>query len=108
MQNKDTYEEKTILKDSFGYVRPGELVAVMGPSGSGKTTLLNALSNRLSALKGGHLSGEITCNGQRIRGNDFSKFGAYVQQDDHLHASLSCREHLEFAARMRTVSDDEL
>ena len=37
-----------LLHDSSGFVRPGEIVAVMGPSGAGKTTLFNVL-----ALKGG-------------------------------------------------------
>ena len=90
--------EKQILKGAYGYVRPGELVAIMGPSGSGKTTLLNAICNRLSVQKNSRLNGKITCNGNKIKGQDYSKFGAYVQQDDILHETLTCREHLEFAA----------
>ena len=70
---------KQILSSASGYVKPGELVAIMGPSGSGKTSLLNVLANRLSAARGSYFNGRIQCNNQLIRGSDFSKIGAFVQ-----------------------------
>lgn len=38
--------QKRLLDDVFGYVKPGELTALMGASGAGKTTLLDVLANR--------------------------------------------------------------
>jgi ABC-type multidrug transport system ATPase subunit len=35
----------------------------------------------------------------------FSKFGAFVQQDDILLESFTCREHLRFAAMIRCAND---
>lgn len=88
-------------------MKPGELVAIMGPSGSGKTSLLNVLANRLSLSRGSFFNGQIFCNGQFIKGSDFSKIGAFVQQDDILEEVLTCREHLLFSARIRAETGTE-
>ncbi len=42
---------------------------------------MNILSKR---LKGGHLTGRITVNGQKCSSTAFKKFTAYVMQDDSL------------------------
>ena len=49
---------KTILKNASGYVKSGELVAIMGASGAGKTTLLNALTYH--NLKGLEVRGRVS------------------------------------------------
>lgn len=41
--------EKTILKGVNGYLKPGQMLAIMGPSGCGKSTLLEAIAGRSSA-----------------------------------------------------------
>jgi ABC-type transport system involved in cytochrome bd biosynthesis fused ATPase/permease subunit len=38
--------ELRLLRNIYGYVKPGQLTALMGASGAGKTTLLDVLANR--------------------------------------------------------------
>lgn len=42
-------QEKVILNNLKGKLRPANFTAILGPSGSGKTTLLNLLSGRLAS-----------------------------------------------------------
>ena len=57
---------KKILNDSYGYAKPGELVAIMGPSGSGKTSLLNVLANRVVLSEKSYYSGQISINDHKV------------------------------------------
>lgn len=75
--------------------------AILIIKGAGKTTLLNFLSGREisnNLVK----TGKITANGvekETIEG--FSTLSAYVQQDDILFQTMSVRECLEFAAKLK-------
>jgi len=40
--------ELRLLNNIFGFVKPGQLTALMGASGAGKTTLLDVLAVRRS------------------------------------------------------------
>jgi ABC-type multidrug transport system ATPase subunit len=70
---------KQVLFNLNGYVKPGEMVAIIGPSGSGKTSLLNALSQRWYLSTGSQLKGDVSINGRHLLRNDFGKIAAYVQ-----------------------------
>ena len=85
------------------------MVAILGPSGSGETSLLNVLGQRTATSPGSYAEGSVRINGAEIHKGDFSKVGAYVQQDDILCEVQTPREVLEFAARMRTaLREDEI
>lgn len=91
-------EERVILNQVDGWVRPGQVTALMGASGAGKTTLLNCLSERVT-------SGTITDGIRMVNGHSldssFQRSIGYVQQQDiHLPTS-TVREALTFSAYLR-------
>lgn len=69
--------------------------------GAGKTTLLNFLSGReisQNLVK----KGKIVVNGvDRDKIKSFASYSAYVQQDDILFQTMTVRECLEFAAKLK-------
>jgi len=65
------------LNNVSGYVRPGQLLAIMGPSGAGKTTMLNLLAGRSHNQK---ISGEVLINGKTITHRDFKEVTGFVTQ----------------------------
>lgn len=92
-------DRKTLIKDVGFVVRPDSFVGILGPSGAGKTTLLNCLASYLPPGLG-----RIVFDGQR---DVFAEPDAYramlghVPQDDVVFQSLTVRENLAFAARLR-------
>lgn len=88
---------RKLLQDVDGWVKPGELTALMGASGAGKTTLMSALSERGVA---GAVTGEKLIDGKPLD-NGFQKgTGLVLQGDIHL-ATQTVREALEFSAKLR-------
>lgn len=101
--------EKKILKNVSGFANPGEVTIIMGASGAGKTSLLNVLSRQLVTTKNARISGEIKANGYDLTKLSVAKFTSYVTQEDHLFATLTPKECLEFSAEMRTgIKGDKL
>jgi ABC-type multidrug transport system ATPase subunit/pSer/pThr/pTyr-binding forkhead associated (FHA) protein/ABC-type multidrug transport system permease subunit len=90
--------DRTILHPTSLSVAPGEFAALIGPSGSGKTTLLKCLAG----------VGQPT-GGRVVMGADplelrLTEVG-YVPQSDVVHARLTVREALRYAALLRLPSD---
>jgi len=82
-------------------------ISVKRTLGAGKTTLLNFLSGReisMNLVK----EGLISVNGtDKDTLANFSAYSAYVQQDDILFQTMTVRECLEFAARLKLPGTEE-
>ncbi|PSN69556.1 ABC transporter-like protein [Corynespora cassiicola Philippines] len=96
-QIKIKKEERKILQDVDGWVKPGTLTALMGVTGAGKTSLLDVLASRVTV---GVVSGRMLVDGH-IRGADFQRKTGYVQQQDLHLATSTVREALVFSAVLR-------
>ncbi|CAK7891667.1 pleiotropic ABC efflux transporter of multiple drugs Cdr1p [[Candida] anglica] len=97
-QVKIKSEDRVILDHVDGWVKPGQLTALMGSSGAGKTTLLNCLSERVT-------SGIISDGTRMVNGNaldsSFQRSIGYVQQQDLHLATSTVREAFRFSAYLR-------
>lgn len=78
----------------------GEYAVLMGRTGCGKTSLLEAICGLRNVI-----AGRILCHGVDVTGWDpADRQIGYVPQDLALFPTLSVREHLEFALRVRRTS----
>lgn len=91
--------QKVLLKDVSGFVKPGEMLALMGPSGAGKTTMLNVLAQRAPGSQ--KVSGEVRVNGSRVERRSFKAFSGFVTQEDVMQPFLTVEETIKFYARLR-------
>ncbi|KAL3484275.1 ABC-2 type transporter-domain-containing protein [Aspergillus germanicus] len=90
-------QKKQLLDKVFGYVKPGNLVALMGCSGAGKTTLLDVLAQRKDS---GEVIGSILIDG-RPQGISFQRLTGYCEQMDVHEGTATVREALVFSALLR-------
>ena len=91
-------EDKMILQNASGSVRPGQLLAIMGPSGAGKTSLLNAIIGETGGCKVGgsvHLNGNISTDPLR------SREAAFVAQQGLFYEELTVNEIMYYAAELQ-------
>ena len=105
VENKLKKSNKKILNDVNAVFEKCKLNVIMGPSGSGKTSLLNLISGRLSSnfLTKYTSSGDIYMNNYHITEYTLVRpiCSYVVQEDDHLLSSITVRETLTFAAKLR-------
>ncbi|WP_409474207.1 FHA domain-containing protein [Streptomyces sp. HC307] len=93
---------KTLLDDVSFPVGEKCLLAVVGPSGAGKSTLLNALTGQRPADHG-----TVLYDGRDLY-HDYAELRqriGLVPQDDILHAQLTVRSALTYAAELRFPQD---
>ncbi|PFH58758.1 hypothetical protein XA68_13278 [Ophiocordyceps unilateralis] len=86
---------RRLLSDMDGFLRPGELTALMGASGAGKTTLLDVLAARKTV---GIVRGSVLLDGVPHSGG---RSTAYAEQLDLHEPTQTVREALRFSAHLR-------
>lgn len=89
--------ERRLLDHVDGWIKPGQLTALMGASGAGKTTLLDVLASRVTM---GVVSGQMLIDG-KLRDSSFQRKTGYVQQQDLHLETATVREALVFSAVLR-------
>mmetsp|Transcript_4476 Transcript_4476/g.7639 ORF Transcript_4476/g.7639 Transcript_4476/m.7639 type:complete len:291 (+) Transcript_4476:506-1378(+) len=96
-----------IVNKCSGFVKSGEVLALVGPSGAGKTTLLNFIANRFALSSGTIFSDDsiLRVNGRKFKDFKFSDIGSFVEQDDPLFQGNTCYELLDFASKLKTNLD---
>lgn len=90
-------DEKQLLYEVNGFVKPGRLTALMGPSGAGKTTLLDNLAQRKRV---GVITGNLLLDGKALEA-DFERSTGFVEQQDVHDGTATVREALRFSAVLR-------
>jgi len=92
----------TLLDDISLVIEPREFVGLLGPVGSGKSTLMHALNGFQPAD-----DGRVLMNSWSL----YDEFEAlrsiigYVPQDDIIHKTLTVRESLYYAGKLRLPDD---
>jgi ATP-binding cassette subfamily G (WHITE) protein 2 (PDR) len=96
-------QQKVIIRDFEGLIRPGEMVCVLGPPGSGCSTLLKTIAGETHGLNIGQES-KLNYNGitaETLR-SMFRGEAIYTAEVDMHYAMLNVETTLYFAALART------
>eukprot|EP00026_Physarum_polycephalum_P001183 Phypoly_transcript_01184.p1 GENE.Phypoly_transcript_01184~~Phypoly_transcript_01184.p1 ORF type:complete len:1199 (+),score=222.27 Phypoly_transcript_01184:155-3598(+) len=92
---------RLLLDKVEGWIKPGQMTALMGSSGAGKTTLLDVLVKRKTQ---GVVTGTMLLNGLPLR-IDYERITGYVEQMDVHNPFLTVREALQYSAKLRQEYD---
>ena len=95
---------KTILNNSHGCVKPGEMLLVLGRPGSGCTTLLNMLSNRRRGYA--KVTGDVRFG--TLTPDEASQYRGQIvmnTEEELFFPSLTVGQTLDFATRLKTPSN---
>ncbi|PRP76487.1 hypothetical protein PROFUN_15157 [Planoprotostelium fungivorum] len=93
--------KRLLLDHVSGWIKPGQMTALMGSSGAGKTTLLDVLAQRKTQ---GKVEGTMLLDGSPLK-RDFERITGYVEQMDVHNGFVTVREALRFSAKLRQESD---
>ncbi|THW43914.1 putative Brefeldin A resistance protein [Aureobasidium pullulans] len=91
---------RTIIDQSSGCVKPGEMLLVLGRPGAGCTTLLKLLANRRSGFA--EIDGEV--NYGSLKHDEATKYQGQIvmnTEDEIFFPSLTVGQTIDFATRMK-------
>jgi ABC-2 type transport system ATP-binding protein len=91
-------ESRSILQDLTFSITQGEVYGLLGPNGAGKTTTINIICDLLQADSGSiHVADQPVSQATK-------KLIGIAPQENLLYRSLTCRENLDFFARIYGLS----
>ncbi|KAL3440841.1 hypothetical protein BJX65DRAFT_314422 [Aspergillus insuetus] len=91
---------KTIIDNSFGCVKPGEMLLVLGQPGAGCTSLLNVLSNNRLGYKG--VTEDVSFGSMSVK--EAKQYRGQIvmnTMEEILFPTLTVEDTIDFAARMK-------
>lgn len=91
---------RSILQDSHGCVKPGEMLLVLGRPGSGCTTLLNVLSNRRAGYRS--VSGDVKFGSMTPEEAEQYKGQIVMNSEEEVFfPTLTVGQTMDFATRLK-------
>lgn len=92
------YGDRLVLQNLTFSIAEGEVYGLLGPNGAGKTTTINIICDLLRADSGAiYIEGKLVCQATK-------KLIGIAPQENLLYQSLTCRENLDFFARIYGLS----
>jgi ABC-2 type transport system ATP-binding protein len=95
------YGDRAVLQDLTFSIPEGEIYGLLGPNGAGKTTTINIICDLLQAD-----SGSVRVANQPVSQATKRLIGI-APQENLLYQSLTCRENLDFFARIYGLSKSQ-
>lgn len=91
---------KTIVEDSYGCVKPGEMLLVLGRPGAGCTTLLSVLANNRLGYE--EVTGDVTYG--NMSAEEAKQYRGQIimnTEEEIFFPNLTVEDTVDFAARMK-------
>ena len=102
LENVSKYYGDRLVLDQLSFsIKAGEIYGLLGPNGAGKTTIINLIIYLLKADQG-----QILIEGKPVSETTKRWLGV-APQENILYRTLTCRENLDFFAKIYGLSAQE-
>lgn len=95
------YGRKPVLRDMSILAKTGEITLLVGPNGAGKTTTIKVLAGLIRPNEGNARINFFDVVRDRINAQ---RTLSYLPQQPNFHPRLTCREIIQFYARLRGIA----